>query len=140
MMIIIPAVAALGIAVGGSAAFGTVRLLSGKPLISLDRPRIFLPTRPITAPLVSADGHLSGYVIVEAQLEVAGEAATTMRGRLPLLLDATTMRTFKTPMASGPDGMLPNLDTFRGLLGEVAQQVYGKGQVSKVVITQASPM
>jgi hypothetical protein len=138
--ILIPTIAVLGIAVGSSAAYGTVRALSGKPLISLDKPRIFLPTGPITAPLVSADGHLAGYVVFEAQLEVAVDAATDMRGRLPLLLDATTMRTFKTPMASGPDGMLPNLDTFRSLLTEMAQQVYGKGQVSKVVITQASPM
>jgi hypothetical protein len=138
--VIVPAVAALGLAVGGSAAYGTVRALSGKPLITLAKPRIFLPTGPITAPLVSADGHLAGYVVFEAQLEVSVDGEADMRGRLPLLLDATTMRTFKTPMASGPDGMLPDLDVFRILLRDVAQQVYGKGQVSKVVITQASPM
>lgn len=139
-LFVVPVVAALGLAVGGSAAYGTARLLGGKPLVARTSARIFLPTGPIVSPLVSADGHLAGYVQFEAQLEVSGDSATEIKDRLPLLLDATTLRTFKAPMASGPDGMLPNVDIFRRVLGDAARQVYGPGQVSKVVITQAAPM
>ena len=130
----------LGVVVGGGAAYGTVQMLGGKPLIALANPNVFLPTGPITAPLVSADGRLSGYVQFEAQLEVPGDRIADMRSRLPLLLDALTMRTFKAPMASGPDGMLPNIAIFRRVLGEAVRQVYGRNTVSKIVITQASPI
>src|SRR6187402_420775 len=92
-------VLALGLCVGGGAAYATARILGGKPLISLESPKVFLPTGSITAPLVSADGRLSGYVLFEAQLEIPGDRLAEMRNRLPLLLDATTMRTFKAPMA-----------------------------------------
>jgi hypothetical protein len=138
--IMVAVVMLLGVAIGGGAAYGTVRILGGKPLISLESPRAFLPTGPITAPLVAADGRLAGYVQFEAQLEVPGDRLAEMRGRLPLLLDAMTMRTFKAPMASGPDGMLPDIDVARRILAEAAGQVYGRDQVSKVVITQASPI
>lgn len=135
-----PILTLLGVAVGSGAAFGTVRVMSGKPLISMESPRVFLPTGTITAPLVSADGRLAGYVQFEAQLEVPGNQVAEMRGRLPLLLDAMTMRTFKTPMASGPDGLLPNVEVARRILRQAAGEVYGRDQVSKVVITQTSPM
>lgn len=133
-------VAALGLCVGGGAAFATVRLLGGRPLIVMEQPRAFLPTGPITAPIVSADGRLSGYVQFEAQLEVPGDQVDAMRNRLPLLLDATTMRTFKAPMASGPDGLLPDIAIFRGVLEQAAWQVYGRDRVTKVVVTQAAPI
>lgn len=137
---IVLTVVALGVCVGGGAAFGTARLLSGKPLITLESPKTFLPTGPITAPLVSSDGRLSGYVLFEAQLEVPGDQINDIRNRLPLLLDATTMRTFKAPMASGPDGMLPNMEVFKGVLEQAARQVYGGDRISRIVITQASPI
>lgn len=133
------AIMTLGIAVGGGAAYGTARLLAGKPLVALESPKTFLPTGPITAPLVSADGRLSGYVQFEAQLEVPADNVADMRARLPLLLDAMTMRTFKTPMASGPDGMLPDIKAFRAVLKTAVHQVYGKDSIP-IVITQALPI
>ncbi len=89
--VIVPAVAVLGIAVGGSAAYGTVRVLSGKPLITLDKPRIFVPTGPITAPLVSADGHLAGYVVFEAQPRLRQSVANELLNGAELCGEAMQM-------------------------------------------------
>ena len=59
--------------------------------------------------------------------------------RLPLLLHAINMRTFKTPMAAGKDGLLPSLEQFRKIVEAAAPEAFGAGVVRKVAITQATP-
>lgn len=129
----------LGIAVGGGAAFSTQSVMeNGVSLFEDDL--VFVPTGTILAPLVFNDGRLAGYVSIEAQLEVPGGQADAVTAKLPILLNAVNMRTFRTPMASGRDGMIPNLEGFRKVLREAADETYGDDMVSRVAVTQANPV
>jgi hypothetical protein len=98
-----------------------------------------VPTGEILAPLVFADGRLAGYVTFECQLEVPQGSAADVGAKLPLLLNAVNMRTYRAPLASGPDGLVPGLDTFRRVVMDAAVDVYGKGAVRSVAVTRASP-
>lgn len=128
----------LGMALGGGTAYAAGKILAGKPLFTwtVARPTVFVPTGTIIAPLVADDGHLLGYMSFEAQLEVPAAQADHVRANLPLLLDATTLRTFKAPIAGGPDGLVPQLSVVRSVLTDAARQTYGP-LVSQVAITQA---
>jgi hypothetical protein len=128
----------LGTAVGAGAALATGVVLAERKALA-EQTSAFVPTGPILAPLVFADGRLSGYVSFEAQIEVPSDQADPIKKRMPLLLNAINMRTYRTPMASGPDGMVPGVGTFRQLLLAAAIETYGKAVVRRVVVTQATP-
>jgi hypothetical protein len=98
-----------------------------------------VPTGQILAPLVFSDGRLAGYVTFDAQLEVPAGEGEAIQERLPVLLNAINMRTFRTPLASGPDGLLPSVDGFRRVLLESAIETYGKAKIRRVAVTQATP-
>ena len=130
-----------GIAVGGGAAFGTDLIMqraAAAPATADELPT-FVATGPILSPLVFPDGRLAGYVSFEAQLQVAPDKAAFVTDRLPLLLHAVNMRTFRTPMTSGPDGMLPDLAVFRQVLTTACAEAFGTGVIKIVAITQAAP-
>lgn len=131
-----------GTGVGGGVAYGT-SVLVGDSAPQADAPTpedtSFVPTTRILAPLVMSDGRLSGYVAFEVQLEVAADEAEVVAARMPLLLHAINMRTYRTPMAAGPDGMLPDLGMFRKLVMDAAPEAFGKGVVRKAAITGAVP-
>jgi hypothetical protein len=134
----------LGIAAGGGAAYGTSKFLgvgtsSASPAPKKIEPPTFLPTGKILAPLVFADGRLAGYASFEVQLEVPEDKAEFVNARLPLLLHAINMRTYHSPLASGPDGMLPDLAVFRALVAASSVEAFGAGIVKRVAITQAMP-
>ncbi|MEG3144341.1 hypothetical protein U1839_06705 [Sphingomonas sp. RT2P30] len=99
----------------------------------------FTPTGKILAPLVFSDGRLSGYVTFEVQLETVDADVAFVTARLPVLMNAINMRTFRVPMASGPDGMLPNLTAFQKIVMESSNEAFGPRIVRRVVITQAAP-
>ena len=128
----------LGIGVGGGAAFGTSMMLGAKP--KFEESTEFVPTGTVLAPLVFADGRLSGYVSFEVQLEVASGTREDVEARLPILLNAINMRTYRTPMAAGRDGLIPSLSAFRKVVIEAAAETYGKDVVRRAVVTQASPV
>lgn len=136
------AVLIAGTAVGGGAAYG-VGLLVGPAPAAGEKPApaetSFVPTAKILAPLVMSDGRLSGYVAFEVQLEVGADEAEFVTARLPLLLHAINMRTYRTPMAAGADGMLPDLGVFRKVVMEASGEAFGKGVVTMAAITQATP-
>lgn len=127
----------LGLGVGGGAAYATAGLL-GAP-----EPKVadsaFVPTGPVLAPLVLADGRLSGYVTFEIQLEVASDQVDFVTARMPLLLHAINIRTFRSPLASGPDGMLPNVEQFRKVVMTATPEAFGEGVVRHAAITHATP-
>jgi hypothetical protein len=138
-----------GLAAGGGAAFGTSLVLGNKAApgakagaadhgAEAELP-VFVPTGKMLAPLVFSDGRLAGYVSFRAQLEIAPDKAEFVTARLPLLLHAVNMRTYKTPMASGPDGMLPDLTAFRTLLTSASDEAFGKGVVKRAAIVEAAP-
>lgn len=136
-----------GLAVGGGAAFATSLLVGpkqAKPAAAGhgaedEGEPAFVPTGKVLAPLVFADGRLSGYVSFEIQLEVPADQSATVTAKLPLLLHAINMRTYRAPMASGPDGMLPNLDAFRKLVEEASVEAFGPHVVRHAAITSAVP-
>ena len=137
----IPLLAIAGMALGGGAAFG-VQQLFPPPAKAVQRPKIvtaFVPTGKLLAPLVSDDGRLAGYVTFELQLETEERDVGYVTARLPILLDAVNMRTFRTPMATGPDGVLPDLGVLRKLVLESAASAYGPKVVHRVIVMQAAP-
>lgn len=132
-----------GLGLGGGAAYATVMLLGpkaptdGAPYGEVEPS--FVDAGKILAPLVFADGRLSGYVQFQVQLEVPADKAEFVTARLPLLLHAINMRTYRTPMAAGPDGLIPDLETFRKVVMAAAPEAFGAGVLRKVAVTQANP-
>ncbi len=135
-----------GLGLGGGAALGAMMLMGPRPAgggsSSADAAKptpSFVAVEKVLAPLVFPDGRLAGYTQFQLQLEVSEEQSASVTARLPLLLHAINMRTFRTPLAAGPDGQLPNLDGFRKVVEAAAAEAFGPGVVRKVAITQATP-
>ncbi|OHT21472.1 hypothetical protein BHE75_03480 [Sphingomonas haloaromaticamans] len=127
-----------GVGVGGGAAYGTGRLLAA-PMPTVEKLE-FVPTGPILAPLVFSDGRLASYVSFEVQLEVPADRRDDIAAKMPVLLNAVNMRTYRTPMASGRDGTIPSLAAFRRVVFDAAQETYGKNVVRRAIVTQAAPI
>lgn len=133
-----------GLGLGGGAAYATVMLLGPKPAGAAAAAHAevepsFVDAGKVLAPLVFADGRLSGYVQFQVQLEVPADKAEFVAARMPLLLHAINMRTYRTPMAAGPDGLIPDLETFRKVVMTAAPEAFGAGVLRKVAVTQANP-
>jgi hypothetical protein len=132
-----------GLGIGAGASFGTTyamgALATHAAAAAAQAPPTFVATGNILAPLVYPNGRLAGYVVFEAELQTSPDNAEVVRKRLPLLMHALNMRTYRTPMASGPDGMLPNLEVFRALLITASTEAFGAGVVKRVAITRAAP-
>ena len=131
-----------GLVVGSGASFATSMFLTASPAApTIVEPvdPTFVATGKILAPLTFPNGRLAGYVQLEAQLEIAPDKAEFVKARLPLLLHALNMRTFRTPMTSGPDGMLPDLAVFRTILMAASTEALGPGVVKQAAIVQATP-
>jgi hypothetical protein len=133
-----------GLGVGVGAAYATELLLGPRkpaaptPAVTSNKPN-FVATGKILAPLVGADGRLAGYESFEVQLNVAEDQSALVTAKLPLLLHAINMRTYRTPMASGPDGMLPDIEVFRKVVQQAADDAFGKNVVKRAAITSATP-
>jgi hypothetical protein len=140
-IITLPAVLLLGLGVGGGSAYATARLLGGPEIEARAEAAdsAFVPTGPVLAPLVLADGRLSGYVTFEVQLEVPPDQVEFVTARMPLLLHAINIRTFRSPLASGPDGMLPDVEQFRKVVMTASPEAFGAGVVRQAAITHATP-
>lgn len=139
-MLFLIAVLLAGLGLGGGAAMATAMLLGPKGAAAhADAAPTFVDGGKVLAPLVFADGRLSGYVQFQIQLQVPEDKTGFVTARLPLLMHAINMRTFRTPMAAGPDGLLPNIDVFRKVVLDSAPEAFGHGVVRKVAVTQATP-
>lgn len=133
------AILALGLGVGGASAYG-VSMLNIDPVAMLGPKSEFVPAERLTAPLVFEDGRLAAYIAFTAQLEVPSHQASAVRNRLPMLMHAVNLRTYREPLASGPDGMIPDIGKLREVIVEASAETYGKGVVQRVVVTQATPI
>lgn len=147
MLVLIVALLA-GLAAGGGTAYAMVKMLgigggAAAPQESKaeekEEPAKFVPTGKMLVPLVFPDGRLAGYASLDVQLEVDEAKADFVTQRMPLLLHAVNMRTYRTPMAAGPDGMLPDLEGFRKLVDAAATEAFGAKVVRKVAVTGANP-
>lgn len=133
-----------GVAVGGGAAYGTSLMLGMPPGQGKGgderEPTTFVDVDNLLAPLVLPDGQrLAGYVSFNVALEVPVDRAEDISARLPILRHEINMRTYREPMASGPDGTLPKLEVFRDVLRASADATFGKGAVEAIAIAQATP-
>ncbi len=133
-----------GLGVGGGAAYGTALLLGHKAGGAQAAPPpepdpSFVDAGQVLAPLVFPDGRLAGYVQVQMQLMVPPDKVGFVTARLPLLLHGINMRTYRTPMAAGPDGMIVNIEAFRKVVLTAAPEAFGAGVVRKVAVTAATP-
>src|SRR4051794_7079112 len=122
-------VLAAGLSVGGGAAYAVTRIIampagSATPVPTAAETN-FVPVSKILAPLVTADGRLSGYVTFEVALEVPAERAADITAALPMLRHGINLQTYRTPMAAGPDGMLPDLNAFRTVVVKAAEEAFG---------------
>jgi hypothetical protein len=126
-----------GLLLGGSAAYATLALLGPKG--GRQAGPSFVDAGKVLAPLVFADGRLSGYVQFQIELEVPQDQMAFVTARLPLLFHAINMRTYRTPMAAGPDGLIPDIETFRQVVMAAAPEAFGAGVLRKVAVTQANP-
>lgn len=129
----------LGVGVGGASAWGVGLLRNDGGHATVVRTE-FIPTGAMMAPLVFPDGRLSGYVSFEVQLEVPQGEGEAVKAKLPVLLNAVNLRTYRTPLASGRDGLIPGLDAFRRVVMDAARETYGPDMVRRAVVTQASPV
>ncbi|UYY78801.1 hypothetical protein [Sphingomonas sp. R1] len=145
LFLIVALIAGLG--AGGGTAYAMVKMLGiggGAPQQEAKKEEKeeagkFVPTGKVLVPLVFADGRLAGYASMDVQLEVEEAKAEFVTQRMPLLLHAINMRTYRTPMAAGPDGMLPDLEGFRKLVDASATEAFGPKIVRKVAVTGANP-
>lgn len=143
---LLPILLVAGLGVGGGAAFAVRTFIPPAPAAPEASaakaeavPTSFTPAGKVLAPLVLPDGRLAGYVLIEVQLETTEADAAFVTPRLPLLLNAINMRTFRAPMASGPDGTLPNLEVFRKIVMDAATEAFGAKIVRRVAVIQAAP-
>ena len=73
-----------------------------------------------------------------AQLTEAQAATAT--ARLPMLLHEINMRTWRTPLASGPNGLLADIGAFRKVVADSIPSAFGTDiTVRNVAITEAVP-
>lgn len=136
-----------GVGTGGGAAYGVAHFMGPPPArqaheLPEEEPvnTAFVPAGTILAPIIAEDGGLSGYANFDVQLEVPKDKADEVAARLPLLLHAVNLRAWKTPMASGPHHMLPELATFAKMVEAAANDSLGKGEVIRAVVTAARPV
>ncbi|MEL7790494.1 hypothetical protein AAG610_15215 [Citromicrobium bathyomarinum] len=134
-----------GAGIGSGAAYATTMLLgpggSASERSAEDEPTTLVEVDDVMAPLVLPDGQrLAGYVSFQIALQVPEDKAEDVTARLPLLRHEINMRTFRKPMASGPDGTLPTLEIFREIVQEAADVAFEKGTVSAVAIASARPV
>ncbi|GAB5349275.1 hypothetical protein [Alteriqipengyuania sp. 357] len=143
--IIMPiALLAGGVGIGSGAAYATAMVLGsaegGGAGGSEAGPTTLVKVEDVIAPLVLPDGQrLAGYVSFQLALQVPEDKADEVSAHIPLLLHEINMRTYRTPMASGPDGTLPTLEVFRQIVQEAADIAFEKGTVSAVAISGARP-
>lgn len=133
-----------GVASGSGAALGVHAWVgpdhsSGRATPEAEKDMVFVPAGSILTPLVFPDGSLAGYASIDVQFEVPASEGERVKQRLPLLLHAVNLQTYRTPLAAGPDGSLPDLERFRTLVAGAAGQVFGRGTVRRLAITQARP-
>lgn len=129
----------MGLGVGGASAYGISLYNDGGG--SLLGPSLtFVPAGNMTAPLIFPDGRLSAYISFEVQLEVGSGQVDEVNKSLPLLMHAVNMRTYRHPLASGPDGLIPELQGLRNIVMAAAKETYGADVVQRVVVTHANPI
>ena len=143
-IILIPVLVAAGLGTGGAGAFAVRMLMPTSAAATaaahpVEPERAYVAVPHVLAPLVMADGRLAGYVSFDLGLEVETDDVAAVTLQLPMLLHAINMRTYRTPLAAGPDGLLPDVNGLRAVAMAAAPEAFGRGVVRRVAITRAEP-
>lgn len=143
-LLLLAMLVATGAATGGGAALAIQRFAPAPTVAATHAPppappREYVAVERILAPLVMRDGRLAGYVSFDIGLDVAIVDSPAVVAQLPMLRHAINMRTYRTPLAAGPDGLLPDIDGLRRLVMSAAPEALGRGVVRRVAITRAEP-
>lgn len=99
----------------------------------------FVTIGALLVPILVDDRQLTAYATVEAQLEVGEADEEGVTARLPLVIHAVNVQLYGTPLASGPDGRLPDAAVLRKVFAEESQRVLGPGVVRSVALTRIAP-
>ncbi len=134
----------LGVGSGGSAMYflGPTVDRAAQPASAAPALRegsVILRPFKVRTPIVYSDGNLSTYVKFSVQLLVTKDFADKANEMQPMVINEINMRTFRTPLAMGPDGQIPNLQVFRDIALASARKVLGRSNVNKVLITDVEP-
>lgn len=142
LTIILCLLAGIGIGGGGTYAYALNFGLGGKPATNRTDPagdnKVLAPFK-IRAPITFEDGTLATYAVFKVQLVVKAEAAEKAETNEAMVLNAINMRTYKTPLIKGPDGQLPDVETFRKVISEAGSEALGKGVIANILITDVQP-
>jgi len=131
-----------GAGLGAGSAFGAGLLMpaqseaAAEPRPADEGPPAFVPME-LLVPLVFDDGQLAGYANLKLQLLVEAEQNESVTARLPLLLNAINLQTYRTPLAGAAGGRLPDLNQLRGLIQRSAERTLGHAVVRQVAIVEA---
>tara|TARA_B110001454_G_C12661911_1_gene409860 strand:- start:667 stop:1101 length:435 start_codon:yes stop_codon:yes gene_type:complete len=141
-LIVLLVLLSVGLGLGAGAAYGVAQFMGSPPpkMAAPETETVFVSAGTLLAPIVAADGRLSGYATFEVQLEVAASHEAEVTRKLPLLLHAVNLRTWSTPMAAGPDHILPDLRIFATVVNAAAQEAFGKKMVHRVIVMGAKPV
>ncbi len=134
---------AAGLGLGGAGAWGVLRFMP-KPPATAAIPPVRYVTAPVLAiPVVAKDGRLSGYVQITFQIETDEAHEAVVAADMPRFLDAVNRAAWATPIASGPDGLLPD-PRRAGALGLVAAKKahgkHSKARVKRVLASEIRPL
>lgn len=134
----------LGLIIGAGGGAGVAFLLPAAPPAPAVAPASsgdskFVTLGALLVPVTLPDGQLTAYVTVEPQLELGEDDVEPVTARIPLIIDAVNVRTFATPLASGPDGRLPDAAAFKAVVAKEAARLLGPGVVRSVAITRIAP-
>jgi hypothetical protein len=132
----------VGIVLGGATGWAASQFLVPmlKPVSKpAQEPTAFLEMPRMLGPIVDQEGRLMGYNQFIVHVEIQTKSDEDLKQWVPLLQDAINMRTFRTPMAVGTDGQRPNLDMLRQMVRAAAEEVLGKKEVRRILITESQP-
>ncbi len=99
----------------------------------------FVTLGALLIPVMLADGQLTAYVTIEAQIEVGEADEEAATERVPLIIHAVNLRAFTTPLGAGPDGRLPDAARVRAIVAEEAGKILGSGRVRSIALTRLAP-
>lgn len=142
MIVILCLLAGLGIGAGGTYAyalnFGLGDETGPKRPDPAGENKALAPFK-VRAPITFEDGTLATYAVFKVQLVVKEEAALKAEEEEAKVINAINMRTFKTPLVKGPDGQIPDIESFRKVVAEAGTEALGKGVVANILITDVQP-
>lgn len=139
------AVALLGLVLGGTSALGVshLPLTAGseteEPPAEADVALEYVDLPSMILPVVDAQGTLTGYVAIEARLEVPAGTVEAMAAGLPLVRHEVNLAAWSRSLSQGTDGRLVDAVAAQRLYEKAARRIFGQKAVRRVLLTTIRP-